>query len=205
MKSVVPSVLSATLTAAIAGAALLAAPAASAMPVTLSITSGVSLQAYSGSLALNAGLLDNNSVLWVVREQARDGLQSWYLAYDPLNPRRLLATLDFGAPIVAVYTTSRELADTLADWSVDIDGDGVFDDYATRPLMGLEREDSVTWAFGGTTLALDWRADDPGDHVRVLVWQPANDVPEPGSLALTLAALGLLGGLGASGKAARRR
>lgn len=202
MKSASIPGLRTALAATLAGAALLAAPAASALPVTLSITAGVSLQAYGGPQALNAGLLDTDQVLWAVREQARDGLQAWYLAYDPLNPRRLQAVLDFGAPIVAVYTTRRELADSLADWSVDIDGDGTWDDYATRPLMGLEREDRVTWDLGGTTLAVDWRAEDPGDHVRVLVWQPANDVPEPASAALALAALGALG---ASGVAARRR
>ncbi len=187
--------LAAAVAATLAGG--VAAPAA-AMPVALSISGGIGLQAYTGSTALNAGQLDVDNVLWTVREQARDGVQSWYLAFDPLNPRRIVAQLDFGAPILAVYTTSRELADTVAAWSVDIDADGVLNDYAARPLMGLEPEDRVNWTLGGRTLALDWRADDPGDHIRVLV-AAAQAVPEPGSAALALLALGALGA------AARRR
>lgn len=89
------------------GAACLAATlaGAAAAPVAVSLPSAVSLHTYAGSAPVNAGRLDTDDVLWIVREQAHDGLQSWYLFYDPLNPRRLQATLDFGAAIVAVYGT----------------------------------------------------------------------------------------------------
>lgn len=172
---------------------------ASAGPVALSISSGAVLQAYTGGTAVNAGLVDDDGTLWTIAEQAHDGLQSWYVFYDPLNPRRLRATIDFGAPIVAVYTTREDLVATQADWRIDVDADGLFDDYAWRPLMGLESEDVVSWTLGGTTLTLDWRADDPGDHIRVLVQPAAGAVPEPGSAALVLAALG------AAAAASRRR
>lgn len=168
-----------------------------AAPVAVSLPANFSLQAYTGAAAVNAGLLDADGVLWTVQEQARDGLQSWYLFFDPLNASRLRATVDFGAPIVAVYTTTAQLAGTQAEWSVDIDGDGQWNDYAWHRLMGLEGADSVNWAFGGTSLTLDWRASDPGDHVRVLLWQPQdNAVPEPTSAALALLGLGIATAMG---------
>jgi hypothetical protein len=172
-----------------------------AAPIAVTLPSAVSLQTYHGTAPLNAGQLDADEVLWLVREQAHDGLQAWYLFYDPLNPHRLRATVDFGAPIVAVFSTRETLTNSQAAWQVDIDGDAVLDDYAWRPLMGLEAGDTLSWTLGGTQLSLDWRADDPGDHVRVLV-QVAPDtqaVPEPASAALVLA------GLAAAAAVRRRR
>jgi len=183
------------------GLALLAV-GSQAAPVAVTLPTSFTLTPYSGTVAVNAGLLDSDRTLFTVREQAHDGLQSWYLVYDPLNPGRVRATLDFGAPIVAVYATTAELAASQADWSVDIDGDGVFNDYAFRNLMGLESVDITTWTVGGSLLSIDWRADDPGDHLRVLVRLPQeNNVPEPASAALVL--LGL--GLGAASARRRRR
>lgn len=174
---------------------------APAAPVAVSLPADVSLQHYTGAAAVNAGLLDADGVLWTVQEQARDGLQSWYLFFDPLNPARLQATLDFGAPIVAVYTSTAQLTATQAQWSVDLDGDGQWNDYGWHLLMGLEGADTVNWAFGGRQLQLDWRASDPGDHVRVLLWQPqGHAVPAPASAALALLGLGLAGALRRRGR-----
>lgn len=170
---------------------------AQAAPVAVTLPGPFTLTEYSGMAPVNAGQLDGDRVLWTVREQGHDGLQSWYLFYDPLNPGRVRATLDFGAPIVAVYSTTAELAATQAAWSVDIDGDGLFNDYAYRQLMGLESVDLISWTVGSSLLTIDWRADDPGDHVRVLV--QGHSVPEPASAALALLALG------AATAAARRR
>lgn len=169
-----------------------------AAPVALSITSGVAVQAYSGSAAVNAGNLDISDNLFFIRENQVGGVQSWYLFYDPRGRQTVQATVDFGAPILDVITTSRGLADSVGIYGVDVDGDGVFDDYATRTLMGLENGDTVNWTLGGSTLAINWSAIDPGDHVRVLV----QAVPEPGSLALAGLALG---GLLLTGRRARAK
>ncbi len=174
------------------------AAAAQAAPVAISLTGAMSVQAYSGSAAVNAGNLDISDNLFYIREQQVGGVQSWYLFYDPQGRANVQATLDFGAPILDVITTSRGLADSVGTYGVDVDGDGVFDDYATRTLMGLENGDTVNWTLGGSTLAINWSAIDPGDHVRVLV----QAVPEPGSLALAALALG---GLLLTGRRARTK
>lgn len=168
------------------GAALCAAGAAQAAPMLVSLDPGYSFQAYTGTAAVNAGDLDTRSVLFRIEEQRIGGLQSWYLFFDPAGTQTVTATIDFGAPIVDVLTTSSDLAATRSTWQVDVDGDGIFDDYATTLLMGLEGQDSVSWVQGSSLLGISWNAWDPGDHVRVLV----QVVPEPGSIAL--ASLGLL-------------
>jgi hypothetical protein len=175
--------------------ALLAVGTAQAAPVALTLNPGYTLAAYGGSAAVNAGNLDTRDTLFHVREQRIGDVQSWYLFFDPAGAQTIQATVDFGAPILDVIVTSTGLAATRSTWQVDIDGDGVLDDYATTMLMGLEGQDSVSWALGGHTLALAWNAVDPGDHVRVLV----QAVPEPATAALV--ALALAG----AGLARRRR
>jgi MYXO-CTERM domain-containing protein len=169
--------------------ALLAAGAAQASPVVVSLDPGYSFQTYTGAAAVNAGNLDRRSVLFRIEEQQHSGLQSWYLFFDPAGSQSVTATMDFGAPIVDVITTSGGLAASRSTWQVDVDGDGLFDDYATTLMMGLESQDSVSWVQGSSMLGISWNAWDPGDHVRVLV----QAVPEPGSALLAALGLGALG------------
>jgi hypothetical protein len=168
---------------------LLASGLASAAPVPLTLNSGYTLAAYTGAAAVNAGNLDTPSTLFTVRERQVGAVQSWYLFFDPAGGQSVQATLDFGVPILDVIRTSAGLAASVGTYGIDIDRDGVLDDYASRLLMGLEAGDSVLWTPGGRRLAIDWNAMDPGDHVRVLV----QAVPEPGSAALAALALVALG------------
>jgi hypothetical protein len=169
-------------------AALFAAATAQATPVVVSLNPGYSFQAYTGTAAVNAGNLDTRNVLFRIEEQRIGGVQAWYLFFDPSGSQGVTATLDFGAPILDVLTTSSALAATRSTWQVDVDGDGLLDDYANTLLMGLEGQDSASWVQGGSLLSIAWNSWDPGDHVRVLV----QAVPEPGSTALVAAALGAL-------------
>lgn len=174
-----------------AALAAVSAGAAQASPVVVSLDPGYSFQAYTGTAAVNAGNLDTRSVLFRIEEQRIGNLQAWYLFFDPAGSQTVTATIDFGAPIVDVLTTSADLAATRSTWQVDVDGDGQLDDYATTLLMGLEGQDSVSWVQGSSLLGIDWNAWDPGDHVRVLV----QVVPEPGSMALAALGLASLGAL----------
>lgn len=168
-------------------ALMLTSNPALAVPTVVNLNAGYALHTYTGSAPVNAGNLDTRSVLFRVEEQRLGDLQSWYLFFDPMGSQGVQAVLDFGAPIVDVITTSAGLAATRNTWQVDIDGDGLLDDYATTLLMGIEAQDSVSWVQGGSLLAIDWNATDPGDHIRVIV----QAVPEPASMLL--AALGLAG------------
>lgn len=173
-----------------AAMALLAAGTAQAAPVATSLNAGYSFQDYTGTAAVNAGNLDTRSVLFRIQERRIGDLQSWYVFFDPAGSQSVVATIDFGRPILEVITSSSALAATRATWEVDVDGDGQLDDYAHRQLMGLEASDTVAWTPGGSLLSIAWNAWDPGDHVRVIV----QAVPEPGSMllaALGLTALGL--------------
>jgi hypothetical protein len=168
---------------------LLISGLAGAAPVALSLNTGYTLAAYTGSAAVNAGNLDMRSTLFTIRERQVGGVQSWYLFFDPAGAQSIRATLDFGAPILDVITTSAGLAASVGTYGIDVDGDGVFDDYANRLLMGLEGGDTVHWTPGGSVLTIAWNANDPGDHVRVLLQAAPANVPEPGSAALAAAAL----------------
>jgi len=151
---------------------------------------------YSGSAAVGMGAVNTRSTLYYVPEAIVDGIQSWLVFFDPAGGQSVAGTLVFGGGIVDVITTTAGLRASQALYGVDIDGDGLFDDYGSRPLMGLEPEDHVAWLFGENTLQLQWSTANPGDHVRVLV-QLASDaapaaVPEPGGLALAGLALAAL-------------
>ena len=174
---------------------LLLSGAAQATPVALSLNAGYTLATYAGAAAVNAGNLDIRSTLFTIREQQVGNVQAWYLFFDPSGSQSVQATLDFGGRILDVISTSAGLASSLGTYGVDVDGDGVFDDYANRALTGLEGGDRVQWSPGGNTLSIQWNAADPGDHVRVLV----QAVPEPASVALALL------GVGIAGAASRRK
>ncbi|NUP87693.1 MAG: PEP-CTERM sorting domain-containing protein [Burkholderiaceae bacterium] len=172
---------------ALALAAALVTSGAHAAPAVDSMTTGFGLAEYTGSAAVGAGLVGVNSTLFYVDEQTQGGVKSWFIFFDPAGTQSIEATLDFGQPILGVVTTRAGLTATQAAFSIDIDGDGLLNDYNLAAAVGLEASDTVSYVVGGSTLTLDWRASNPGDHVRVLL----STVPEPGSFGL--AALGLAG------------
>ena len=65
--------------------------------------------------------------------------------------------------------------------------------YGGVPRTGLEASRDF-YAVSGNTLTIDWKASDPGDHIRVLT-----SIPEPQTYAM------LIMGLGALTFVARRR
>jgi hypothetical protein len=176
---------------------LLAAGAAHAGdPVAAGLNPGDTFSEYSGAAAVGAGMVDASSQLFFIDEKTVAGLKSWYIFFDPAGVQSVTATITFDAPIVVVFDTKATLDASNVTYGVDVDGDGVLDDYATSLLIAPEASDTTTWSVGGNTVAIDWRTFDPGDHIRVLTQTAA--VPEP-------EAWGLLGaGIAAIGWRARR-
>lgn len=171
--------------------------AARAEPVAVELDAAVQLAPYVGVSPLGVGAVDVDARLYFVREQRIGHVQSWLLFFDPRRPARLVGTIDFGQPILGVLTGSAELLQSQSRWGIDIDVDGLFDDYGAARAMGLESQDRVDWLAGDSWLTLDWVASDPGDMVRVF-----SAVPEPASW--TLAALALAAAAAARSRRRRR-
>ena len=168
-----------------AGAAQAADPVASGLP------GGYSFSEYSGSAAVGAGLVDMSGRVFFIDEQTVGGIKSWYIFFDPARVQSLQTTITFDAPIVTVLDTKAALDGSNATYGIDVDSDGVFDDYATSLLIAPEAGDSTSWSVGGNTVTIDWLTADPGDHIRVLT--QTNPIPEPETWALFAAGLAALG------------
>lgn len=173
-------------------ASLLAASAAAqaAAPVASHLTPDLSFEAYSGAKRIGSGNIDDNDSLFWVKEAVVGGLQSWSLFFDPTRVRNISGSITFDGAISQIITSRAGLRSSNATYGIDVDADGVFNDYANAAGMGLESNDSLTWATSSRTLSFQWRSADTGDQIRVLT-----AVPEPSTyamLALGLAAIGLL-------------
>ena len=113
---------------------------------------------------------------------------SHYIFFDPGPSRRAIGSVLFDAPILAIITSTGNLAasDFLINNSVT---------YLNPSLRGLESNDSVSINAGNLfQMDLDWRASTPGDYVRVITEASpgANAVPEPASMII-VRKRGLLG------------
>jgi hypothetical protein len=172
------------LTAALAAFSLGAAQAVPTVTVG-GQAAGQDSALYSGTSAIGAGSVNDPNTLFHVKEQQVAGQQAWVFFADPSVQTRFTATLTFNVPILSVVRDRAGLVAGNALYGIDVDGDGLFNDYANNANMGLEGNDLVTWTAGGHTLTLDWRVQASGDMVRV-----TTAVPEPASLALL--SLGLL-------------
>lgn len=164
-----------------------AGAARAADPIAAGLPAGFTFSEYSASPPVGSGQVDSSSHLYFIDEKTVAGIKSWYIFFDPERRQGVTATITFDAPIVDVLLTKATLDGSNATYGIDVDGDGVFNDYTTSLLIAPELGDVTTFAVGSNTLTIDWDAVDPGDHVRVLL-----AVPEPETYALFAAGLAAL-------------
>jgi hypothetical protein len=111
---------------------------------------------------------------------------SHYIFFDPGPSQSMVGTVDFDSDVLAIITSTGTLAasDFLANTGVN---------YLNPGLRGLEAGDSVTIS-GLRQILFNTTASTPGDYVRVLTtFSPgADNVPEPGSVALLGSGLAVL-------------
>lgn len=172
---------------------LAATAAQAAVPTATGLPAGFSFLSYSGTTAVGLGQVNASNTLFYIDEQTVAGIKSWYIFFEPTGAQSVTATLTFDTPILNVLTTQSALAASDATYGIDVDGDAVFNDYASSTFIGPESGDLTSFVTGSHTLTISWFAADPGDHIRVLTAAPVTAVPEPGTVALLLAGLGVLG------------
>jgi hypothetical protein len=166
----------------------LATSAQAADPTVDSLTPGLSFAEYSSPTPVGQGQVDSDTLYFIDELTGALG-KAWYILFDPADGRDIFANITFDAPITGVFTTKADLDASNASYGAP----GI--SYGTSFFIGLEPRDDFTVA--GNVLTIDWRAIDPGDHIRVFTQVTA--VPEPETYALFMA------GLLAVGFIARRR
>jgi hypothetical protein len=140
---------------------------------------------------VGAGQVDDNGVLYYIKEFGTGQFQSWMIFFDPRSRESIDAVITFDRPVIGINVTDTDVANTTPFGLIS--GNGVT--YLNVRNTGLEPA-TDTATFAGNTVTIRWTATDPGDHIRVFT-----AVPEPSSVALV--ALGLLG-VGASLRRSRR-
>jgi PEP-CTERM motif len=170
------------------------AAAQAAAPTATSLTAGLSFAEYSGDTKVGSGNVNVDDTLFFIDEAVSATAKSWYLFFDPTATRSLQATISFDAPIVGILRSRNQLSQSNSTYRVDVDGDGLLNDYANVGGTGMEKADIALWTPGQNTITLNWATNASGDHLRVLT-----AVPEPSTYAL------LAGGLFAIGLHLRAR
>jgi hypothetical protein len=157
----------------------LAATAQAADPTVDSLTPGLSFAEYSNPTPVGQGQVDSDTLYFIDELSGALG-KAWYIFFDPADGRDVFANITFDAPITGVFSTRPDLDGSNATYGAP----GI--NYGTSFFIGLEdRTDGFTVV--GNVLTIDWRAVDPGDHVRVFT--QVTVVPEPETYALFMAGL----------------
>jgi hypothetical protein len=177
-----------------AAAALTVATAASAAP-TASLT-GASFVEYLGTTpmaevvpATVQWFLESQNQAWIDFDGNQRQVDSYLVFFQPGGTLQTLTgfsgSITFDTDVLVVWTAQSSLQDTAAYGKA-----GVTYDYSNR-FIGLEQLDFNSSSLAGPTLQIGgWRASNPGDYVRVFA---VTAVPEPGTYAMLLAGLGVVG------------
>jgi PEP-CTERM motif len=153
---------------------------------------------YAGAAPVGVGRIDQSFLFYIDEKRADDPLtpgndlvKSWYIFFDPACQGVVEADITFSTAILGVHRSAAALRTTNSAFGIDVDGDGLYNDYRNRRFTGTERRDQTT-QLDGDTLRIKWKAGDPGDHIRVTTALAVSNTPEPGTYALMLAGLGVM-------------
>ena len=160
----------------------MAASVHAADPTAVITTPGVSFAEYSSPTPVGQGQIDSDN-LYFIDELIGPLGKAWYVFFDPEGAGPVSATVTFSTAITGVFFTKADLDGSNATYGAP----GI--NYGTSFFIGLEGMD--TFSFAGNVLTIDWRAIDPGDHVRVFTIPPREvpPVPEPETYLLFTAGL----------------
>lgn len=115
-------------------------------------------------------------------------VSSHYIYFDPARTQQIRGSVTFDSVILGVYFTKAKLQSSQDEFGL---GSVTYNYASATGLESVDRPVSVL----GNTLSIDWRASNPGDHIRVITAA----VPEPETYAMLTLGLGLIGAI------ARRR
>ena len=163
----------------------LASAVHAADPTVANLTPGLSFAEYSSPTPVGQGQVDSDTLYFIDELVGALG-KAWYIFFDPAGGKDIFANITFDAPISGVFFTKATLDGSNATYGAP----GI--NYGTSIFIGLESRDQFSVA--GNVLTIDWRAIDPGDHVRVFTRVTA--VPEPETYALFIAGLLAVGFIG---------
>jgi hypothetical protein len=161
----------------------MAASVQAADPTAVITTPGVTFAEYSSPTPVGQGQVDSDN-LYFIDELTGPLGKAWYIFFDPEGAGPVSATLTFDSTITGVFSTKATLDGSNATYGAP----GI--NYGTSFFIGLESQD--TFSFAGNVLTIDWRAIDPGDHIRVFT----SPIPESETYVLFMAGLLAVGFVG---------
>jgi hypothetical protein len=140
-------------------------------PTVANLTPGLSFAEYSSPTPVGQGQVDSDTLYFIDELVGALG-KAWYIFFDPAGGKDIFANITFDAPITGVFSTKANLDGSNATYGAP----GI--NYGTSHSDRARAEGPAS-PFVGNVLTIDWRAIDPGDHIRVFTQATRCPSPRP--------------------------